>query len=60
MSSISSARRSAYQYELRRHFSPPRALFWPTLTLTLFTGALFYWTIARMWERCRSRWERRG
>jgi exosortase len=51
MSSISSARRSAYQYELRRHFSPPRALFWPTLTLTLFTGALFYWTIARMWER---------
>jgi exosortase len=48
---LRSAPRAAYHYELRQHFSPPHALLWPTLTLALFTAALFYWTLARMWER---------
>jgi exosortase len=43
--------RRAYRYERRLHFSPPRQLLWPATLLTLFTAALFYWTLARMWDR---------
>ncbi len=45
------APRAAYRYELRQHFSAPKALLAPAVILTLTTLALFYWTIARMWER---------
>ncbi|MGN6370176.1 MAG: exosortase/archaeosortase family protein [Phycisphaerae bacterium] len=42
---------SRYRYTARRYFSAPRSLLLPAITLLIATTALFFWTIARMWER---------
>ncbi len=39
------------QYTLRPIYHVPRALWWPTLLLSVVLAGVFYWTIGRMWER---------
>lgn len=51
MSNQATAPRPAYRYQLRRHFSAPKALYFPAALLGITTVALFYWTILRMWDR---------
>jgi exosortase len=40
-----------YRYTRRQRFSAPRPLLTPAVLLVIASAALFYWTIARMWER---------
>jgi exosortase len=43
--------RAQYRYEPRQVFTPPRALMVPAVVLAVAAGALFFWTIGRMWDR---------
>ena len=49
--SVPAAPRTKYRYAPRQHFSVPRPLLTPAILLVTATVALFFWTIARMWER---------
>ncbi len=47
----SAARAPTRRYTLRPIYGLPRELRWPAVLLAIVMAGVFYWTIARMWER---------
>ena len=43
--------RAQYRYTMRQRFSAPRPLLMPAIVLGVAFVGVFYWTLARMWDR---------